>query len=42
MVIFKSKRNKFESDLKIELRGKILYLTKGVKYLRMKIDANLH
>ena len=41
MVIFKSKQKKFEGDLKIRLYGKILYPTKNVKYLGVKIDANL-
>ena len=31
MVIFKSKQNKFEGDLKIKLSGKRLYPTKSVK-----------
>ena len=41
MVIFKSKQRKFEDDLKIKLHGKRLYPTEGVKYLGVKIDANL-
>ena len=41
MVIFKSKQKKFEGDLKIKLSGKILYPTESVKYLGVKIDANL-
>ena len=41
MVIFKSKQKKFEDDLKIKLCGKRLYPTKTVKYLGVKIDANL-
>ena len=41
MVIFKSKQKKFESDLKIKLCGKRLYPTEIVKYLGVKIDANL-
>ena len=41
MVIFKSKQNKFEVDLKIKLCGKRLYPTESVKYLGVKIDANL-
>ena len=41
MVIFKSKQNKFEGDLKIKLCGKRLYPTESVKYLGMKIDTNL-
>ena len=32
MVIFKSKHNKFEGDLKIKLCGKRLYPTESVKY----------
>ena len=39
MVIFKSKQNKFEGDLKIKLCGKTLYLTESVKYLGVKIDT---
>ena len=42
MVIFKSKQNKFEGDLKIKLCGKRLYPTESVKYLGVKIDANLN
>ena len=41
MVIFKSKQKKFEGDLKIKLCGKRLYPTESVKYLGIKIDANL-
>ena len=41
MVIFKSKQNKFEGDLKIKLCGKRLYPTESVKYLGVKIDTNL-
>ena len=41
MVIFNSKQNKFEGDLKIKSCGKRLYPTEGVKYLGMKIDINL-
>ena len=41
MVIFKSKQKKFEGDLKIKLSGKRLYPTESVKYLGVKIDANL-
>ena len=41
MVIFKSKQKKFEDDLKIKLFGKRLYPTESVKYLDVKIDANL-
>ena len=41
MVIFKSKQKKFEGYLKIKLCGKRLYPTESVKYLRVKIDANL-
>ena len=41
MVIFKSKQNKFEGDLKTKLSGKRLYPTESVKYLGVKIDANL-
>ena len=40
MVIFKSKQNKFEGNLKIKLCGKILYPTENVKYLGVKIDTN--
>ena len=41
MIIFKSKRKKLEADLKIKLCGKRLYPTESVKYLGVKIDANL-
>ena len=41
MVIFKSKQNKFEGNLKIKLCGKRLYPTESVKYLGVKIDTNL-
>ena len=41
MVIFKSKQNKFEGDLKIKLCGKRLYPTKSVKSLGVKTDTNL-
>ena len=41
MVIFKSKQNKFECDLKIKLRGKRLHPTESVKYLGTKIVTNL-
>ena len=41
MVIFKSKQKKLEDDLKIKLCGKRLYSTESVKYLGVKIDANL-
>ena len=41
MVIFKSEQKKLEGDLKIKLCGKRLYPTKSVKYLGLKIDANL-
>ena len=42
MVIFKSKQKKFGSDLKIKLLySKRLYPTGSVKYLGVKIDANL-
>ena len=40
-VIFKSKQIKFEGNLKIKIRGKKLYPTECVKYLGVKIDANL-
>ena len=42
MVIFKSKQKKFEGDLKVRLCGKRLYPTESVKYLEVKIDANLN
>ena len=41
MVIFKSKQKKFEGDLKTKLSSKRLYPTESVKYLGVKIDANL-
>ena len=41
MIIFKSKEKKLEGDLKIKLCGKRLYPTESIKYLGVKIDANL-
>ena len=41
MVIFKSKQRKFEGNQKVRLCGKRLYPTESVKYLEIKIDANL-
>ena len=41
MIIVKSKQKKLEGDLKIKLCGKRLYPTESVKYLGVKIDANL-
>ena len=41
MVIFKSRRKKFECDLKIKLCCKRLYPTESVKYLGIKSDTNL-
>ena len=41
MVIFKSTQKKFEDNLKIKLSGEKLYPTESVKYLGVKIDANL-
>ena len=42
MVIFKSKEKKLEDDLKMKLCGKRLDPTEIVKYLAVKIDANLN
>ena len=42
MVIFKYKQNKYVGDWKVRLCGKRLYPTKKVKYLKIKIDANLN
>ena len=41
MVIFKSKQNKFEGDLKVKLCGERLYPTESDKYLGVKIDTSL-
>ena len=41
MVVFKSKQNKFEGDLKIKLLSRRLYATESVKCLRVKIDTKL-
>ena len=41
MVIFKSKQNKLEGDLKMKLCSKRLYPTGSVKCLGVKIDTNL-
>ena len=40
MGIFKSKKNKFEGDLKIKLSGKRLYPTESIKYLSLKTVTN--
>ena len=40
MVIFKSKQNKFEGDLKIKLHSKI-HPTESFKYLVVKVDVKL-
>ena len=42
MVIFKSKQNKFDGDLKMKLCGERQYPAESVKYLEVKIDANLN
>ena len=41
MMNFKSKQKKLEGDLKVKLCGKRLYPTESIKYLGVKIDANL-
>ena len=41
MVIFKSKRKKFNDIVKIELNGKRIDSTASVKYLEVKIDQQL-
>ena len=41
MVIFKSKRKKFNDIVKIELNGKRIFSTASVKYLEVKIDQQL-
>ena len=41
MVIFESKKKKFDGNLKIKLCGKILYPTESVTYLGVKIDTNI-
>ena len=41
MVIFKSKRKKFNDIIKIKLSGKWIYPTASVKYLGIKIDQHL-
>ena len=41
MIISESKLKKLEGDLKIKLCGKRIYPTESVKYLGVKIDANL-
>ena len=41
IIIFKSKQKKLEGDLKIKLCGKRPYPPASVKYLGIKIDANL-
>ena len=42
MVILKSKQKKFEGALKVRLFCKRLYPTGSVKYVGVKIDANLN
>ena len=41
-MIFKSKQKKFEGDLKVGLCGKRLYPAETLRYLGVKIDANLN
>ena len=41
MVIFTSKQNELEGDLKIKLCGKRLHPTESIKYLGVKINTNL-
>ena len=41
MVIFKSKRKKFEGHLKIKLCGKRLYPADSVQFVVVKINKNL-
>ena len=41
MVIFKSKRKKFNNTVKIKLTGKRLYPTESVKCLGVEIDQHL-
>ena len=41
MVIFKSKRKKFNDTVKIKLSRKIIYPTASVKYLGVKINQHL-
>ena len=41
MVIFKSKRKKFNDMVKIKLSCKRIYPTANVKYLDVKIDQHL-
>ena len=41
MVIFKSKRKKFNNTVKIKLTGKRLYPTESVKYLGVEINQHL-
>ena len=40
MVIFKSKQNKFEIDLKTKLCGKGLSSIEAIQYVGVKIDTN--
>ena len=42
LVIFKHQRKKLDSPIKIKLNGKRVYPSKSVKYLGIKIDANLN
>ena len=42
LVIFKDQRKKLESEVKIKLHRKQLYLTDYVKYLVIRIDEHLN
>ena len=42
ILINKSKQKNFEDNLKVRLYVKRLYPTESVKYLGVKIDANLN
>ena len=41
LILFMSKMQKLDFDLKLKLNGKRIYPTKSVKYLGIKIDENL-
>ena len=41
LVIFKSKQKQFDGEIKLKLSRKRLFPTDSVKYLGVKIDANL-
>ena len=41
LILFKPRMKKSDFDLKLKLNGRILYSTKSVKYLGIKIDESV-